>query len=132
MVAQSFSQRRWLHWRLVWRIVTAAVALILLLQTGSRGAFAGLVIGLLALLVIHRMSVKLMVSGAIVIFSFEFLFKLILNADAIEHIDERWLVSNFRRRLSLQVESTAAEAYRLWLERPFFGGGWIHSNTTPA
>ena len=123
MVAQSLSQRRWLHWRLVWRIVTAAVALILLLQTGSRGAFAGLVIGLLALLVIHRMSVKLMVSGAIVIFSFEFLFKLILNADAIEYIDERWLVSTLEEGYLSARDVLLAEAYRLWLERPFFGGG---------
>jgi O-antigen ligase len=123
MVAQSLRQSGGLRWSLVWRIVTAAVALILLLQTGSRGAFAGLLIGLLALLVVRRMSVRLMVIGAIVIFSFTYLFKLILSADTIEFIDERWLVTTLEEGYLSARDVLLAEAYRLWLDRPVFGGG---------
>src|SRR5260370_15657539 len=67
MVAQSLRQGGGLRWSVAWRIVVAAVALILLLQTGSRGAFTGLLVGLLALLVVRRMNVKLIGIGAIVI-----------------------------------------------------------------
>ena len=123
MVAQSLWQSGGLRWSLVWRIITAAVALILLLQTGSRGAFAGLLIGLLALLVVRRMSVRLMAIGAIVIFSFEYLFKLILNADTIEFIDERWLVRTLEEGYLSARDVLLAEAYKLWLDRPVFGGG---------
>jgi O-antigen ligase len=123
MVAQTLGQSGGLRWSAVWRIVTAAVALILLLQTGSRGAFAGLLIGLLALFVVRRMSVKLMVIGVIFIFSFEYLFKLILNADKIEFIGERWLVTTLEEGYLSARDVLLAEAYRLWLERPVFGGG---------
>ena len=70
MVAQSLRQGGGLRWSAAWRIVVAAVALILLLQTGSRGAFTGLLVGLLALLVVRRMNVRLIGIGAIVILSF--------------------------------------------------------------
>ena len=79
MVAQSLRQGGGLRWSAAWRIVVAAVALILLLQTGSRGAFAGLLVGLLALLVVRRMNVRLIGIGAIVILSFGYLFKVILD-----------------------------------------------------
>ena len=110
MVAQTLGQSGRPRWSVVWRIVTAAVALILLLQTGSRGAFAGLLIGLLALFVVRRMSVKLMVINAIVIFSFEYLFKLMLNADTIEFINERWVVATLRRRLSFGTGHTSCRS----------------------
>jgi O-antigen ligase len=123
MVAQTLGQSGGLRWSAVWRIVTAAVALILLLQTGSRGAFGGLLIGLLALFVIRRMSVKLMVVGAIVVFSFAYLFKVIQTADTIEFIGERWLVATLEEGYLSARDILLAEAYRLWLERPVFGGG---------
>jgi len=123
MVAQSLRQGGGLRWSIAWRIVTAAVALILLLQTGSRGAFAGLLVGLLTLLFVRRMNVKLIGIGAIVIFSFVYLFKVILNADTIEYIDERWFVTTFEEGYLSARDVLLAEAYRLWLERPVFGGG---------
>jgi O-antigen ligase len=123
MVAQSLRQGGGLRWSIAWRIVTAAVALILLLQTGSRGAFAGLLVGLLALLVVRRMKVRLIGIGAIVIFSFEYLFKVILDADTIEFIDERWFVTTLEEGYLSARDVLLAEAYRLWLERPVFGGG---------
>jgi O-antigen ligase len=123
MVAQSLRQGGGLRWSIAWRIVTAAVALILLLQTGSRGAFAGLLVGLLALLVVRRMNVRLIGIGAIVIFSFEYLFKVILDADTIEFIDERWFVTTLEEGYLSARDVLLAEAYRLWLDRPVFGGG---------
>ncbi len=123
MVAQSLRQGGGLRWSIAWRIVTAAVALILLLQTGSRGAFAGLLVGLLALLVVRRMNVRLIGIGAIVIFSFEYLFKVILDADTIEFIDERWFVTTLEEGYLSARDVLLTEAYRLWLERPVFGGG---------
>ena len=90
MVAQSLRQGGGLRWSVAWRVVAAAVALILLLQTGSRGAFAGLLVGLLTLLFVRRMNVRLIGIGAIVIFSFGYLFKVILDVDKIELIEERW------------------------------------------
>lgn len=123
MVAQTFGQSGGLRGSAVWRIIAATVALILLLQTGSRGAFAGLLIGLLALFVVRRMSVKLMVVGAIVIFSFVYLFKVILTAETIEFIDERWLVTTLEEGYLSARDLLLAEAYRLWLERPVVGGG---------
>ena len=97
MVAQSLRQGGGLRWSAAWRIVVAAVALILLLQTGSRGAFTGLLVGLLALLVVRRMNVRLIGIGAIVILSFGYLFKVILDFDKIR-IDRRALVGNNSRR----------------------------------
>src|SRR6266446_4696894 len=123
MVAQSLRQGGGLRWSIAWRIVTAAVALILLLQTGSRGAFAGLLVGLLALLVVRRMNVRLIGIGAIVIFSFGYLFKVILDADTIEFIDERWFVTTLEEGYLSARDVLLTEAYRLWLERPVFGGG---------
>jgi O-antigen ligase len=122
MVAQSLRQGR-LRWSAAWRIVVAAVALILLLQTGSRGALAGLLVGLLALLVVRRMNVRLIGIGAIVILSFGYLFKVILDFDKIESIEERWLVATLEEGYLSQRDVLLAEAYRLWLERPVFGGG---------
>jgi O-antigen ligase len=123
MVAQSLRQGGGLRWSAAWRIVAAAVALILLLETGSRGAFTGLLVGLLALLVARRMNVRLIGIGAIVILSFEYLFKLIPDADVIESIDERWLVTTLQEGYLSQRDVLLSEAYRLWLERPVFGGG---------
>jgi O-antigen ligase len=123
MIAQSLRQGGGLRWSVAWRIVVAAVALILLLQTGSRGAFTGFLVGLLALLVVRRMKVKLISIGAIVILSFEYLFKAILNADMIESIDERWLVATLEEGYLSARDVLLEEAYRLWLERPVFGGG---------
>jgi len=123
MVAQSFWHGSGLRWSVAWRIVVAAVALILLLQTGSRGAFTGFLIGLLALLVARGMNVRLIGIGAIVIFSFEYLFKVILDADTIEFIDERWLVTTLEEGYLSTRDVLLAEAYRLWLERPVLGGG---------
>ena len=123
MAAQSLRQGGGLRWSVAWRLVAAAVALILLLQTGSRGAFVGLLVGLLALLVVRRMNVRLIGLGAIVILSFEYLFKVILNADAIEFIDERWFVTTLEEGYLSARDVLLAEAYRLWLEHPVFGGG---------
>jgi O-antigen ligase len=123
MVAQSLRQGGGLRWSIAWRIVTAAVALILLLQTGSRGAFAGFLVGLLTLLLVRRMNVRLIGIGAIVIFSFVYLFKVMLNADTIEYIDERWFVTTVEEGYLSARDVLLAEAYRLWLDRPVFGGG---------
>src|SRR4029453_869042 len=86
MVAQSLRQGGGLRWSAAWRVVVAAVALVLLLQTGSRGAFAGLLIGLLALLLVRRMNVRLIGIGAIIVLSFGYLFKGILVLERIELI----------------------------------------------
>jgi len=123
MVAQSLRHGGGLHWSAAWRIVAAAVALILLLQTGSRGAFTGLLIGLLALLIVRRMNVRLIGIGAIVILSFEYLFKVMLNADTITSIAERWLERTLEEGYLSARDVLLTEAYRLWLERPVFGGG---------
>jgi O-antigen ligase len=123
MVAQSLRQGGGLRWSAAWRIVVAAVALILLLQTGSRGAFTGLLVGLLALLVVRRMNVRLIAIGAIVILSFGYLFKVILDFDKIESIEDRWLVTTLEEGYISQRDVLLAEAYRLWLERPVLGGG---------
>jgi len=123
MVAQSLRHGGGLRWSVAWRIVAAAVALILLLQTGSRGAFAGFLVGLLTLLLVRRMNVRLIGIGAIVIFSFVYLFKVILNADTIEYIDERWFVTTVEEGYLSARDVLLAEAYRLWLDRPVFGGG---------
>jgi O-antigen ligase len=123
MVAQSLRQGGGLRWSLAWRIVVAAVAVILLLQTGSRGAFTGMLVGLLALLVVRRMNVRLIAIGAIVILAFQYLFKAILNADMIEFIDERWLVATLEEGYLSARDVLFAEAYRLWLDHPVFGGG---------
>jgi len=123
MAAQSLRQGGGLRWSAAWRIVVAAVALILLLQTGSRGAFTGLLVGLLALLVVRRMNVRLIGIGAIVILSLDYLFKVIPNADMIEFIDERWLVTTLEEGYLSARDVLFSEAYRLWLERPVFGGG---------
>jgi O-antigen ligase len=123
MVAQSLRQGGGLRWSVAWRIVVAAVALILLLQTGSRGAFTGFLVGLLALLVVRRMNVRLIAIGAVVIISFEYLFKAILNADMIESIDERWLVATLEEGYLSARDVLLEEAYKLWLDRPVFGGG---------
>ena len=108
---------------LAWRIVVAAVALILLLETGSRGAFAGLLFGLLALLIIRRMNARLIGIGAVVILSFGYLFQVILDADMIDAIEERWLVATLQDGYLSQRDVLLAEAYKLWLEHPVFGGG---------
>ena len=123
MVAQSLRQGGGLRWSAAWRIVVAAVALILLLQTGSRGAFAGLLIGLLALLVVRRMNVRMIGIGAIIVLSFGYLFKVILDLERIELIEERWLVMTLEEGYVSHRDVLFAEAYRLWLERPVFGGG---------
>jgi O-antigen ligase len=123
MVAQSLRHGGGLHWSVAWRIVAAAVALILLLQTGSRGALTGLLVGLLALLVVRGVNVKLIGIGAFVILSFDYLFKVVLNADTIESIDERWLVTTLEEGYLSARDLLLAEAYKLWLERPVFGGG---------
>ena len=123
MVAQSFRQGGGLRWSAAWRIVVAAVALILLLQTGSRGAFAGLLIGLLALLLVRRMNVRLIGIGAIVVLSFGYLFKVILDFERIELIEDRWLVMTLEEGYISHRDVLFDEAYRLWLERPVFGGG---------
>ncbi len=73
MVAQSLRHGGGLRWSVAWRIAAAAVALILLLQTGSRGAFTGFLVGLLALFVARRMNVRLIGIGAVVILSFDYL-----------------------------------------------------------
>jgi O-antigen ligase len=112
-----------LRWSVAWRIVVAAVAVILLLQTGSRGALTGMLVGLLALFVVRRMNVRLIAIGAIVVFSFQYLFKAILNADMIESIDERWLVATLEEGYLSARDVLFSEAYRLWLESPVFGGG---------
>lgn len=122
MVAQSLKGGG-LRWSVVWRIVVAAVALILLLQTGSRGALTGLLVGLLALLVVRRMNVRLIGIGVIVLLSFMYLFKVVLNADMIEAVDERWLVATLEEGYLSERDVLFAEANRLWLERPIFGGG---------
>lgn len=123
MVAQSLRRGGGLHWSAAWRIVAAAVALILLLQTGSRGAFTGFLVGLLALLIVRRMNVRLIGIGAIVILSFEYLFKVMLNADTITFIAERWLERTLEEGYLSARDVLLEEAYRLWLERPVFGGG---------
>lgn len=123
MVARSLRHGGGLRWSVAWRIVVAAVALILLLQTGSRGAFTGFLIGLLVLLVVRRMNVRLIAIGAIVILSFEYLFKVMLDADTIESIGERWLVTTLEEGYLSARDVLLAEAYKLWLERPVFGGG---------
>jgi O-antigen ligase len=123
MVAQSLRQGSGLRWSATWRIVVAAVALILLLQTGSRGAFAGLLIGLLALLVVRRMNVRLIGIGGIIVFSFGYLITAILDFERIELIEDRWLVMTLEEGYISQRDVLFAEAYRLWLERPVFGGG---------
>jgi O-antigen ligase len=123
MVAQSLGHGGGLRWSVALRIVVAAVALILLLQTGSRGALTGLLVGLLVLLVVRGMNVKLIGIGAFVILSFDYLFKVVLNADMIESIDERWLVSTLEEGYLSARDVLLAEAYKLWLERPVFGGG---------
>lgn len=123
MVAQSLRQGGGLHWGAAWRIVAAAVALILLLETGSRGAFTGLLVGLLALFVVRRMNVKLIGIGAIVILSFGYLFKLIPDADVIEAIEERWVVATLEEGYLSLRDVLLEYAYELWLERPVFGGG---------
>ena len=123
MVAQSFWHGGGLRWSVAWRIVVAAVALILLLQTGSRGAFTGFLIGLLALLVVRGLNVRLIGISALVILSFEYLFKVMLNTDVIESIGERWLVTTLEEGYLSARDVLLAEAYRLWLERPVFGGG---------
>jgi O-antigen ligase len=123
MVAQSLRQVDGLRWSVIWRIVVAAVALILLLQTGSRGALTGLLIGLLALLVVRRMNVRLIGIGAVIIFSFGYLFKAILDLEAIESIEQRWLVTTLEEGYFSHRDVLFAEAYRLWLEHPVFGGG---------
>jgi O-antigen ligase len=123
MVAQSLRQGSGLRWSATWRIVVAAVALILLLQTGSRGAFAGLLIGLLALLVVRRMNVRLIGIGAIIVFSFGYLITAILDLERIELIEDRWLVMTLEEGYTSDRDVLFAEAYRLWLERPVFGGG---------
>lgn len=123
MVAQSLRQGGGVRWSAAWRIVVAAVALILLLQTGSRGAFTGLVIGLLALLVVRRMNVRLIGIGAIIIVSFGYLFKVILDFEKIESIEQRWLVTTLEEGYFSHRDVLLAEAYRLWLERPVLGGG---------
>jgi O-antigen ligase len=122
MVAQSLRQGG-LRWSVVWRVVVAAVALILLFQTGSRGALTGLLIGLLALLVVRRMNVKLIGIGAVIVLAFGYLFKAILNLEAIESIEQRWLVTTLEEGYFSHRDVLLAEAYRLWLERPVFGGG---------
>ena len=93
MVAQSLGHGGGLRWSVALRIVVAAVALILLLQTGSRGALTGLSVGLLVLLVVRGMNVKLIGIGAFVILSLDYLFKVILDFDKIESIEDRWLVT---------------------------------------
>jgi O-antigen ligase len=123
MVARGLSRGGSLSWSVAWRIVVAAVALILLLQTGSRGALTGLLVGLLALLVVRRLNMRLIGIGAIVILSFGYLFKAILSADAIESIDDRWLVATLEEGYLSARDLLFAEAYKLWLERPVFGGG---------
>jgi O-antigen ligase len=123
MVAQSLRQGGGLRWSAAWRVVVAAVALVLLLQTGSRGAFAGLLIGLLALLLVRRMNVRLIGIGAIIVLSFGYLFKVILDFERIELIEERWLVMTLEEGYISHRDVLFAEAYRLWLERPVFGGG---------
>jgi O-antigen ligase len=123
MVAQSLRQVGGLRWSVVWRIVVAAVALILLFQTGSRGALTGLLIGLLALLVVRRMNVRLIGIGAVIILSFGYLFKAILDLETIESIEQRWLVTTLEEGYFSHRDVLFAEAYRLWLERPVFGGG---------
>jgi O-antigen ligase len=123
MIAQSLRQGGGFRWSAAWRIVVAAVALILLLDTGSRGAFTGLLVGLVALLIVRRMNVRLIGIGAIVILSFGYLFKVILDADMIEAIEERWLVATLQEGYLSQRDVLIAEAYKLWLEHPVFGGG---------
>jgi O-antigen ligase len=123
MVAQSLRQGGGLRWSAAWRIVVAALALILLLQTGSRGAFAGLLIGLLALLLVRRMNVRLIGIGAIIVLSFGYLFKVMLDLERIDLIEERWLVMTLEEGYISHRDVLFAEAYRLWLERPVFGGG---------
>jgi O-antigen ligase len=123
MVAQSFRQGGGMRWSVVWRIVIAAVTLILLLQTGSRGALTGLLIGLLALLVVRRMNVRVIGIGAVIILSFGYLFKAILDFETIESIEQRWLVTTLEEGYFSHRDVLFAEAYRLWLERPVFGGG---------
>jgi len=123
MVAQSLRRGGGLRWSAAWRIVAAAVALILLLQTGSRGALTGLLVGLLALLVAHRMNTRLIGIGAVVILSFEYLFTAILNADMIESVGERWLVATLEEGYLSARDVLLAVAYDSWLERPIFGGG---------
>ncbi|HJQ57917.1 MAG TPA: O-antigen ligase family protein [Vineibacter sp.] len=123
MVAQSFWHGGGLRWSVAWRIVVAAVALILLLQTGSRGAFTGFLLGLLVLLVVRRMNVRLIAVGGIVILAFEYLFKVILDTAMIEFLGERWLVTTLEEGYLSARDVLLAEVYRLWLERPVFGGG---------
>lgn len=123
MVAQSLRQGGGLRWSVVWRIVVAALALILLFQTGSRGALTGLLIGLVALLVVRRMNVRLIGIGAVIILSFGYLFTAILDTEAIDSIEQRWLVTTLEEGYFSHRDVLLAEAYRLWLERPVFGGG---------
>ncbi|MBV8193148.1 MAG: O-antigen ligase family protein [Alphaproteobacteria bacterium] len=123
MVAQSLRQGGSLRWSVVWRVMVAAVTLILLLQTGSRGAMTGLVIGLLALLVLRRMDVRLIGIGLVVVVSFPYLFKAILNPDMVESVDERWLVATLQEGYLSARDVLLDEAYRIWLDRPIFGGG---------
>ncbi|WIM13738.1 O-antigen ligase family protein [Enhydrobacter sp.] len=123
MVAQSLRQGAGLHWSAAWRVVVAAVALILLLETGSRGAFVGLMVGLLTLLVVRRMNVKLIGIGATVVLSFGYLFKVILNPNRLQYVEERWLVTTLQEGYLSERNVLLAWAYKLWLERPVFGGG---------
>lgn len=123
MVAQSLGHGGGLRWSVAWRIVTASVAVILLLQTGSRGAFTGLLVGLLALLIVRRMNLRLIGIGAVVFLSFEYLFRMITDAGMIDYIGDRWLVATLEEGYLSDRDVLLSEAYRIWSAHPVFGGG---------
>jgi O-antigen ligase len=123
MVAQSLRRGMGVSWSAAWRVVVAAVAVILLFETGSRGAFVGLLVGLLALLVIRRMNVRLIGIGAIVVLSLGYLVKVVASPERLQYIEERWLVTTLQERYLSERDVLLEKAYDLWLERPVFGGG---------
>jgi O-antigen ligase len=69
------------------------------------------------------MNVRLIGIGAIVVLSFGYLFKVILDFERIELIEDRWLVMTLEEGYISHRDVLFDEAYRLWLERPVFGGG---------
>lgn len=123
MVAQSLRRGIGVSWSAAWRVVVAAVAVILLFETGSRGAFVGLLVGLLTLLVIRRMNVRLIGIGAIIVLSLGYLVKVVASPERLQYIEERWLVTTLQERYLSERDILLEKAYDLWLERPVFGGG---------
>ncbi len=123
MVARSLNQRGGLSWSIALRILVAGVAVVLLLQTGSRGAMVALLLGLFALLVVRRVDWRLIAVGFLVVLSLVYLFGAILDIEAIQGISDRWVESTLQEGYLSNRDVLYDVAYELWLEAPTFGGG---------